>query len=152
MKKILSLLICLSLTSCRLISDKINHIKDTNGNDTSIVTITEEEKIKNVRGTATGEILFSNNETSKVIEGSASYDIFSGVTEIMEIEATIVEYFIEIEHISGNFEIVFISENSIIKTMQIYDEMYFVLGSKGNQKMKFVGESAKLSLIFNINY
>ena len=112
MKKIFSLLMILVLAGCGYIGNS-NHVEDTNGDDTSIITFTEEEKVYNNYDRGVGE--YKSKTTNNSIEGQMCFEKFTGILELHIIREFDVNYSFDILLESGNFEIIIVSNEMIVK-------------------------------------
>ena len=154
MKKILSLLMILVLAGCGYI-DNPNHVEDTNGDDTSIITFTEEEKVYNNYDRGVGE--YKSKTTNNSIEGQMCFEKFTGVLELHIIREFDVNYSFDILLESGNFEIIIVSNEMIVKSFS-YELSKFIVSDSYNcetdevQILKIIGESTKFRLSYIIEY
>lgn len=131
-----------------VIFDDFEHIEDTNGTNTRINRITDQEIIDGTlesKGMKYGKSrLEALGLTSGMVNFSA--DQFSGVIEIMQVDYiwaptfTLDIYNYQIN--SGNFELVLISNNRIIARLSPGDEETFTTDLKGDLRVVAVGESA----------
>ena len=147
MKKLYSIFLSLFiLTGC---NSYTSHIEDLNGDDTHIVTISDEDKIK--VNSHLSYISITSNTKDNTINGKIKIDKFTGVKEIEKINQKIVTYEFNIKIESGNFEVIVVSNDEIVYSS--YDEINpIVIVSNAKQKLKIVGESANFELTYTIKY
>ena len=145
-KKIILSLLILSLvlnwTSC-------SHVEDTNGSsDYSIVTYSDKDII-----TKNSFLLNNSVKTSKNEINNISAKKFSGVYQLekTKVDNQNIYYHFESKIESGNFKIVIIHGEKIIKEIEINSITDFTIDSaSGTYLLKIVGESARFSLTYSI--
>ena len=131
-----------------VIFDDFEHIEDTNGSNTTINRITNQEIIDGVaesKGLKYGKSRLEGlGLTSGMVNFSA--DKFTGVMEIMQVDYMIAPTFtLDIYNYQineGNFELILISNDRIIARLSPGDEETFTADIKGDLRVVAVGESA----------
>ena len=139
---ILSIPLILSLTSC-------SHVEDTNGpDDFSIVTYSDAQIVKS------NSYLFNNSlETTKNSVTNLSVKKFSGIYQLEKIAANNqdIHYSISSKVTSGNFRIVIVHSEIIVKEVEINTTSEFVINNaNGKYLLKIVGESASFSFTYSV--
>lgn len=133
------------LTSC-------SHIKDTNGDENyTLCEITDSD--------ITGNFSFTNNvgriRTSLNGRGKITVNKFSGIETVeslsLENDTLIANVSVKVE--SGNFRVVIIKDNGIIKDFIINQEnqQYTLNNQTGKFKLVVVGESAKYTIEYQFH-
>ena len=125
-----------------------SHIEDTNGaEDFSIVEISDEEILDGGSSMSVGSISSTVNGVHKL-----SIKKFSGVEELLEIEADsekTIEVSIKNEVKDGNFMIVLILNDQIIKKVYANTSYNDELSFTGELEFVIVGESANFKMEYS---
>lgn len=146
MKKILVIIIsvvCLfSLASC------VSHIEDTNGDDTSLCTLTDSDIINGVSSLSQGSVSNKRND-----RGSIKVEKFSGVQTIDSINVRDVaeNVICTVTVKSGNLRVVIVRNGAIfadLKTDGTEDTV--TLTESGKYELKVAGESACFEMKYKI--
>ena len=131
-----------------IIFDDFEHIEDTNGANTTINRITDQQIIDNEMDSKGMKYGKSRLEALGLTSGMVNFssDQFTGVIEIMQIDYMIAPTFtLDIYNYQineGNFELVLISNDRIIARLSPGDEETFTANIKGDLRVVAVGESA----------
>ena len=134
--------------ACLIIFDDFEHIEDTNGANTTINRITDQQIIDGTpesKGLKYGKSKLSGlGLTSGMVSFSA--DQYTGVMEIMQVDYMVAPTFtLDIYNYQineGNFELILISNDRIIARLSPGDEETFTANIKGDLRVVAVGESA----------
>ncbi len=145
MKKIMILTICLCfvllLSSCT-----IGHIKDENGDDKSLCSLTDEDILENVSSYTQTAAITSNVGDRVVYKANK----FSGVTTIKKIPYAVGEKMIirsSIDVKEGNLRVVLIQNDKIILDIPLGENQTTIIeDSRRDYKIKIAGESAEFDL------
>ena len=147
MKKIfviLVLMFTLVLTSC-------SHIEDINGPDDYSLATYKEDELLDIRSCIQGGVVTSSSNILGKLKGSYKVSKISGITEIVEYHSSNVVITFDIEVIceSGNALVIIVSNNEIIKKIEPNQSLTFEFNS-GTYRMYLIGESAKVTIKYNI--
>lgn len=152
MKKIL----CLLLVLLSIMLSSCSQIEDTNGpDDYSIVTFTDEDILNGRINTITIGVFESSSFINGEMNGTYKVSKLSGLVEIEKITSnkSSVNFDIDFSCESGNAMLVIESNGMIVKKIEANEKVNFdIVNSNDTYKLLLVGESAKVSLKYKINY
>ena len=152
MKKIL----CLLLVLLSIMLSSCSQIEDTNGpDDYSIVTFTDEDILNGRINTITMGVFESSSFINGELKGTYKVSKLSGLVEIEKITSnkSSVNFDIDFSCESGNAMLVIVSNGMIVKKIEANEKVNFdIVNSNDTYKLLLVGESAKVSLKYKINF
>lgn len=146
MKKVLLgviLVLLFLMTGCQ------RHIKDTNGpDDYSLVSFSNDDKVSAKSYVAVGAI------SSHVLgRGSFSAKKFSGAMILYEVNVNDrISCYFDIEVESGNFEVILINDEQIIKSVALNNTSRFTIETSGKVTLKVIGESARFEIKYEVEH
>lgn len=149
MKKIVVLLffsiLLISLTAC------VSHVEDTNGEDNYTIETFSDDDIVNSK---ISHISFGSMISRTNGKGNAHIKKFSGVYELenFKLDNEYLKIEVDSECFSGNFALVLIVDNQIIKIFENNStETYEIEKANGNFRLRMVGESANIKVEYEIS-
>lgn len=152
MKKIL----CLLLVLLSIMLSSCSQIEDTNGpDDYSIVTFTDEDILNGRINTITMGVFESSSFINGELKGTYKVSKLSGLVEIEKITSnkSSVNFDIDFSCESGNAMLVIVSNDMIVKKVEANEKVNFdIENAKYTYKLLLIGESAKVSLKYKVNY
>jgi hypothetical protein len=151
MKKLLLtllLIMMITLTSC-------THIEDTNGPDNyTVETFTDQDILDGSNSIITVGSFHSHTHINDNLKGSYKVSKLSGILEVYEYDskASTLNFNISFKCEEGNAMVVIVSNDNIIKKIEANQDIKFeVSNNYKNYTILIVGESAKISLKYEVN-
>ena len=149
MKKIfviMLLVFTLALTSC-------SHIEDINGPDDYSLATFKEYELLDIRFCIQGSSFSSGYNVLGEAKGTYKVSKISGKTEIEEYSSNrdVISFNIEVICEEGNALVIIVSNDEIIKKIEPNQSLTFeVTNNKSTYRMYLIGESAKVTVKYNI--